>query len=254
MIGREIDRQRSMSNKLSTILDAVTAGAFLVDATGRLDFANETGTALLREGALLKLQAGALTAVDRPRTAPSEPLSPPPPSVTTLSLGSGAPSIVLTTRSGERFLAHVLPLSSGARRKASLGYSATAAIFVRRAEIPLVSGVEAVAKVHKLTPSEVQGAAGGGPWRQRPRDRRCAGRVIRDREDAPRLDLPQDRRPPPLRSRQADRVIREPTLTRCEPITRSGPGVALPQGRHSGQRSTSPYTRGRFEGDGRTPS
>ena len=86
-----------------------------------------------------------------------------------VSLGLGAPSIVLPSQSGARFLAHVLPLSTGARQKASLGYSATAAIFVRRAEIPVVSGVEAVARSHKLTSSEIrvlQAVGTGGSVRE----------------------------------------------------------------------------------------
>ncbi len=156
MIGREIDRQRSRSSQLAAVLDSVTAGAFLVDADGRLDFVNEAGAALLEAGHLLRLRDGLLAAVDRQadralRTAfaasgrVGEPLA-----------GAQAPSIVLTDGGGERFLAHVLPLSSGARRKASLGYSATAALFVRRAEIPVVSGVEAAARLYRLTPSEVR--------------------------------------------------------------------------------------------------
>ncbi len=46
--------------------------------------------------------------------------------------------------------------STPLRQAASLGYSATAAIFVRRAEIPVVSGVDAVARSHKLTPGEIR--------------------------------------------------------------------------------------------------
>ncbi len=156
MIGREIDRQRSLSHKLSTIVDAVTAGAFLVDAKGRVDFTNETGSALLQEGTLLKLQAGALKAVDRSADRAIRAALAATAIDDDTPLGSGPPSIVLTNRTGERFLAHILPLSSGARQKASLGYSATAAIFVRRAEIPVVSGVDAVARSHKLTPGEIR--------------------------------------------------------------------------------------------------
>lgn len=169
MIGREIDRQRSMSDKLSTILDTVTAGAFLVDAMGRVDFTNETGRTLLQEGTLLTLRAGALTAVDRSADRAIRAALAATVSGDDVSLGSGAPSIVLTTRTGDRFLAHILPLSSGARQKASLGYSATAAIFVRRAEIPVVSGVEAVARSHRLTPGEIrvlQAVGSGGSVRE----------------------------------------------------------------------------------------
>ena len=159
MIGREFDRQRSRSSQLGALLDAVTAGAFLVDASGRLDLANDAGNTFLQQGHILRLRAGLLTAIDRRadrllRLAFAETGDAPP--------SSAPPSIVLASPDGERFLAHVLPLASGARRKASLGYSATAAVFVRRAEIPVVSGVEVLAKLHKLTPSEVRVAQAVG--------------------------------------------------------------------------------------------
>ena len=169
MIGREIDRQKSMSTKLSAILDSVTAGAFLVDAAGRVDFTNEAGDALLKDGALLKMRDGSLAAVDPAANRALRATLAATAVGNDVSLGLGAPSIVLASQSGERFLAHVLPSSTGARQKASLGYSATAAIFVRRAEIPVVSGVEAVARSHKLTSSEVrvlQAVGTGGSVRE----------------------------------------------------------------------------------------
>lgn len=169
MIGREIDRQKSLSTKLGAILDSVTAGAFLVNATGRIDFTNEAGDALLKDGGLLRLRDGSLTAVDPEANRALRASLAATAVGTDVSLGLGSPSILLASRTGERFLAHVLPLSSGARQKASLGYSATAAIFVRRAEIPVVSGVEAIARSHKLTPSEMrvlQAVGTGGSVRE----------------------------------------------------------------------------------------
>ena len=169
MIGREIDRQKSMSTKLGAILDSVTSGAFLVDATGRVDFTNEAGDALLKAGTLLKLRDGALTVVDPAANRALRASLATTAVGTDVSLGHGSPSILLASQTGERFLAHILPLSSGARQKASLGYCATAAIFVRRAEIPVMSGVEAVARSHKLTFSEIrvlQAVGTGGSIRE----------------------------------------------------------------------------------------
>ena len=147
----------------------MTAGAFLVNATGRIDFTNEAGDALLKDGGLLRLRDGSLTAVDPEANRALRASLAATAVGTDVSLGLGSPSILLASRTGERFLAHVLPLSSGARQKASLGYSATAAIFVRRAEIPVVSGVEAIARSHKLTPSEMrvlQAVGTGGSVRE----------------------------------------------------------------------------------------
>jgi DNA-binding CsgD family transcriptional regulator len=62
----------------------------------------------------------------------------------------------LTAGSGERYVAHVLPLTSGARRKAGVSYSATAALFVRRAALDLPSPPEALADEFNLTPAELR--------------------------------------------------------------------------------------------------
>jgi DNA-binding CsgD family transcriptional regulator len=53
-------------------------------------------------------------------------------------------------------VAHVLPLTSGARRKAGVSYAATAAVFIRKAALDLPSPPEAVASEFKLTPAEVR--------------------------------------------------------------------------------------------------
>jgi DNA-binding CsgD family transcriptional regulator len=50
----------------------------------------------------------------------------------------------------------VLPLTSGARRKAGVSYAATAAMFIRKAALDLPSPPEAVASEFKLTPAEVR--------------------------------------------------------------------------------------------------
>lgn len=55
-----------------------------------------------------------------------------------------------------RYVAHVLPLTSGARRKAGIFYSATAALFIRKATLDMPSPPEAVATQFKLTPAEVR--------------------------------------------------------------------------------------------------
>jgi hypothetical protein len=54
------------------------------------------------------------------------------------ALGRRGVAVPLKARDDERYVAHVLPLTSGARRKAGISYGAVAAIFVAPglAEIP----------------------------------------------------------------------------------------------------------------------
>lgn len=64
--------------------------------------------------------------------------------------------MVLTARTGEGYVVHVLPLTSGAQRKAGVSYSAAAAVFIRKAQLDWLSPPEAVAAQFKLTPAEVR--------------------------------------------------------------------------------------------------
>jgi DNA-binding CsgD family transcriptional regulator len=60
----------------------------------------------------------------------------------------------LTARDGERHVAHVLPLTSGARRRAGASYAAAAAVFVHKAAMDSPPPQAVVAKLYKLTPTE----------------------------------------------------------------------------------------------------
>jgi hypothetical protein len=72
------------------------------------------------------------------------------------AVGKRGVALALKALRGERYVAHVLPLTSGARRKAGVSHSATAAIFVRKAALDLPSPPEAVADEFNLTPAEVR--------------------------------------------------------------------------------------------------
>ena len=55
-------------------------------------------------------------------------------------------ALPFTAHDGERHVAHVLPLTSGARRSAGNTYMASAAVFVRKAEMETRSPPEVIAK------------------------------------------------------------------------------------------------------------
>ena len=65
-------------------------------------------------------------------------------------------AVPLQTSEGERYVAHVLPLTSGARRRAGTSYAAVAALFVHKAALDKPSPPEAIAKTFQLTPSELR--------------------------------------------------------------------------------------------------
>src|SRR5207244_4973352 len=65
-------------------------------------------------------------------------------------------AVPLMALDGERHVAHVLPLTSGARRRAGTSYAAAAALFVQKAALDTPSPQEVIRKLYKLTPSELR--------------------------------------------------------------------------------------------------
>jgi DNA-binding CsgD family transcriptional regulator len=72
------------------------------------------------------------------------------------AMGVKGIAIPLTARDGERHVAHVLPLTSGARRRAGSTYAAAAAVFVHKAALDSPPPQAVVAKLYKLTPTELR--------------------------------------------------------------------------------------------------
>jgi DNA-binding CsgD family transcriptional regulator len=72
------------------------------------------------------------------------------------ALGIKGVAVPLLARDEERYVAHVLPLTSGARRRAGASYAAVAAMFVHKAAVDTPSPPEAIAKAYKLTAMELR--------------------------------------------------------------------------------------------------
>lgn len=155
LIGRAIERKTAEAAALADTLDNISAGMFLVDADGRIVHANAGGQALLDERSVLRTGGGKVAAIaaDADRELNQ--------SLATAGGGDAAVgvkgiAVPLTARDGERYVAHVLPLTSGERRRAGAGYAATAALFVRKATLEISSPPETIARLFKLTPTELR--------------------------------------------------------------------------------------------------
>ena len=155
LIGKTVGLKTSEGAALADTLDGISAAMLLVDARGRIIHTNASGHVLLAEGYLLRAPSGKLAAIDpRSDQALHEAF---------LAAGGGDTrvgtkgiAIPLMTRDGERYVAHVLPLTSGARRRAGTSYAAVAALFVHKAALETPSPPEIIAKTFKLTPSELR--------------------------------------------------------------------------------------------------
>jgi DNA-binding CsgD family transcriptional regulator len=153
LIGKVIDLNKAKTASFAETIDGLGSGVFLVDGRGSLAHANTCGQAMLDAEDPLKLVEGVLVASD---SAVQASLS----KAFAASIeGDGAMEVggmalPLMSQSGGRFIAHVLPLTSGARRAAGANYSAVAALFVREASIDVPTAINAAAQLYGLTPAE----------------------------------------------------------------------------------------------------
>ena len=154
-IGKVIDLHKVEAAALADTLDGLVAGMFLVDAGGRLVHANASGHDMLAGRSVVQIIGSRFAAFDASADrALAEVFA--AARVGDAAVGLGGVAVPMSARNGERYVAHVLPLTSGARRQAGVTYAATAAVFVRKATLDLPSPIETLAKVYHLSPAEVR--------------------------------------------------------------------------------------------------
>jgi DNA-binding CsgD family transcriptional regulator/PAS domain-containing protein len=167
LIGKVIDLKADEAATFASMLDTLSAGIFLVDAAGRTVHENAAGRSILAAGDILRSAAGRLVARD--------------PLVNQIlhdafksaergdaAIGAQGIAVPLIAPDGERHVAHLLNLTSGARRQTGIAAAATAALIVHKASMRTPSRPEAIAKAYKLTPTELRVLlalieVGGGP-------------------------------------------------------------------------------------------
>jgi DNA-binding CsgD family transcriptional regulator len=155
LIGRVIDLRTAEAATFADTLDGIRHGMLLVDAFGRIVHANAAGHAMLAEGSVLSAVGRKLAAHDAGAEQALHDVF--------LAAGNGDAAVgikgiavPLVARNGERYVAHVLPLTAGARRRAGASYAAVAALFVHQAALDTPSPPEVIARTYKLTPSELR--------------------------------------------------------------------------------------------------
>jgi DNA-binding CsgD family transcriptional regulator len=153
LIGKAIDLHKVEAATLADTLDGVAAALFLADANGRIIHSNAQGQILLSEGEVVRSAQGLLRFIDQQANDALQTVFAAAAEGDT-RVGVMGIAVPLTAGETDRWVANVLPLTSGARKKAGVSYSAVAAVFVRRAQLDLLSPVEAITKVFQLTPAE----------------------------------------------------------------------------------------------------
>ncbi len=155
LIGKTIDLKQAEAATFADTLDGLSAGLFLVDARGRIVHANMAARELLDAKTVLRSAQGQLMASD-PQANQSLR------AIFTFAdggddaLGIKGIDLPLPAQHGAPYVAHVLPLTSGERRRAGAAYTAVAAIFVRKAALQTPSQPGAIGALYRLTPAELR--------------------------------------------------------------------------------------------------
>jgi DNA-binding CsgD family transcriptional regulator/PAS domain-containing protein len=155
LIGKVIEDGSRQAASFSEALDGLASGLFLVDGQGRIVHANEAADRLVTEATAVAIRNGRLVALERTAGAAlAESLA--AAAIGDAGIGLKGISVPIETRDGGHYVAHVLPLTSGARRNTGAHYAATAAVFVHATTLHVPAAPELVAKAFGLTLSELR--------------------------------------------------------------------------------------------------
>lgn len=155
LISKTIQLNRAEAAMLADTLDSLAAGLFLMGEKGRLVQANLSGHAIIAEGSILRAAGGRLIATD-PIADAAMRAAFAGIDIGDAGLGTQGIAVPLAAANGQHYVAHILPLTSGARRKTGAGYSAVAAVFVSRTQIEAPAAPQVIAELYGLTPSELR--------------------------------------------------------------------------------------------------
>lgn len=154
-ISKVIDLHKVEAAALADTLDGLADAMFLVDGSSRIVHANIAGHALLAQGSMIRATTGKLIVLDTQADQALHEIFANA-NAGDMAVGTKGIALPLSTRDGARYVAHVLPLTAGERKKASTAYSAVAAVFIRKATFAQPHPLNIIASTFKLTPAEMR--------------------------------------------------------------------------------------------------
>ena len=155
LIGKLLDHTTGQIAAFADTLDGINAGMFLVDTEGRIAHANVAGHRMLSEGDILRAVGARLVSID-PQADLSMREAFAAASSGDVSIGANGIALPLAAVNGDTYVAHILPLTAGARRQAGVSYGAAATVFVHKASLSAPSPPEVIAKSYNLTATELR--------------------------------------------------------------------------------------------------
>ena len=153
LIGNVLDTKTAETTAFMEALNGLAAGVFLVDSNGRVVFANLSGREMLEDGRILRLRNDALATADS-RPALAEVIA--AAGEGDAGVGVSGIAVPLSAPPQAPWLAHVLPLTSGARRETGISFAAVAAVFVHQTSLAVPSAMESMSRLYGLTPGELR--------------------------------------------------------------------------------------------------
>jgi DNA-binding CsgD family transcriptional regulator len=152
LINKAIDSRQSEAATFAETLDGLNVGIFLLDTGCRIVHANAAGHDMLCADDFLRSVGGRLVTRD---VKADQGLRDIFAGIGDISIGAGGVALPLTAHDGQRYVAHLLPLTSAARSRTGMVYKAVAALFVRKMALDNPCD-EMLARAFKLTPSELR--------------------------------------------------------------------------------------------------
>jgi DNA-binding CsgD family transcriptional regulator len=154
-IGEMLNQRARIAAPTEQLLDQLKPAVFLLNGAGHITHTNQSGRDILCREDFLRAERGLLVATD---PALNRVLHD---AVAASVLHDGATqgeSIVLPfiARDGERLVGHLLPLTTGRRRKIGAAFEATAMLFVSKTSLDAPAAADVIKRVFKLTPAEVR--------------------------------------------------------------------------------------------------
>jgi DNA-binding CsgD family transcriptional regulator len=155
LIGTSFADKTGENAAFAEMLDGLSTALFLVRDNGQIVHANAAGHEMLASSSVVSAYRGRLAArgpaVDRALLE----------AVAAAAHGDGAvgrraAALTLSSHDGQSHVAHLMPLTSGARRQAGHAYGAAAAVFIRKVAVDMPSTPETIARHYGLTPSELR--------------------------------------------------------------------------------------------------
>jgi DNA-binding CsgD family transcriptional regulator len=153
MINKTLETRQSETAALTDMLDGLSAGIFLLDAGCRILHANLAGQRILDADDFLRSMSGQLATRDTQINGTLRELFA---AEVDVALAANGKAWLLTAHDGERYVAHILPLTSLARNGARCPSKAVGALFVRKVELDGQSFGASLAHAFRLTPTELR--------------------------------------------------------------------------------------------------